>query len=115
MEDRSKARHSPVGNGWEEDAQEQAEQRQEESIRQRTAISAHVVYHAILAEGEEELARPTSALAFSGPAAGLSMGFSFLAEGYLQAHLLQARWTPLVAKLGYPMGFLIVILGRQHC
>ncbi len=90
------------------------EQRHKEAIEERTAISAHVVYEAIVAEGEFELQRPTSALAFSGLAAGLSMGFSFITQGLLQAELPEAAWSQLVAKLGYAMGFLIVILGRQQ-
>ncbi len=93
---------------------EQEEQRKQEVVRERTAISAGVVYEAILAEGEEELARPTSALAFSGLAAGLSMGFSFITQGFLQAGLPATKWGELVAKLGYSMGFVIVILGRQQ-
>jgi formate/nitrite transporter FocA (FNT family) len=95
-------------------SERQIEQREEEVVQERTAISAHVVYRAILAEGEAELERPTSALAFSGLAAGLSMGFSFLAEGFLEARLPHSHWAPLVGKLGYSMGFVIVILGRQQ-
>ena len=72
------------------------------------------MYEAILAEGEEELRRPTSALAFSGLAAGLSMGFSFLTQGFLEAGLPAAQWRGVVAKLGYSVGFVIVILGRQQ-
>lgn len=97
-----------------ESPQSRHHQREEAEVEDRIAISAHVVYKAILAEGESELKRPTSALAFSGFAAGLSMGFSFLAVGLLQASLPERAWAPLVAKLGYPMGFLVVILGRQQ-
>ncbi len=42
------------------------------------------------------------------------MGFSFLTQGLLQASLPDAPWSALVAKFGYSMGFLIVILGRQQ-
>ncbi len=87
---------------------------EEAAVQERTAISAHIVYRAILAEGESELERPTLALAFSGLAAGLSMGFSFLTQGFLQSNLPDASWSELVSKLGYSMGFLIVILGRQQ-
>ncbi len=83
--------------------------------RRRAAVSALVVHEAIRLEGEEELRRPLEAVAFSGLAAGLSMGFSFVAEGLLNAYLPAQQWAPLVIKLGYPVGFLIVILGRQHC
>ena len=42
------------------------------------------------------------------------MGFSFLAEGLLRSHLPDADWRPLIAKLGYSVGFLIVIVGSQQ-
>ncbi len=83
-------------------------------VKRRTAIRAHVVHEAVRAEGEEELLRAPAALAWSGLAAGLSMGFSLVAQGLLQAHLPDTSWRPIVAKLGYSIGFLIVILGRQQ-
>ena len=82
--------------------------------RRRSAPSGKVVYAAIITEAEDELARSSSSLFFSGLAAGLSMGFSLIAEALLRGHLPEAHWQPLVAKLGYPLGFLIVILGRQQ-
>lgn len=80
----------------------------------RSAPSESVVYHAIRHEGEGELARPSSALAWSGLGAGLAMGLSFLAVGLLHAHLPHEKWTILVTSLGYTIGFLIIILGRQQ-
>jgi formate-nitrite transporter family protein len=80
----------------------------------RSALGVHVVHEAVRLEGDEELARPTSALAWSAVAAGLSMGFSLVAESLLRAALPEAPWRPLVAKLGYSVGFLVVILGRQQ-
>lgn len=88
--------------------------RERRSARARLAPHPRVVHETIRREGEEELARPSSALAWSGLAAGLSMGFSLVGEGVLRAHLPDAPWTPLVAKLGYTLGFLFVILGRQQ-
>lgn len=88
-----------------------AEQKQ---IEERAAIGAHIVHEAIRREGEDELRRSSAALAWSGFAAGLSMGFSLLAEALLAAHLPNTAWSPLVSKLGYSTGFLIVILGRQQ-
>lgn len=93
---------------------EAAERDRLREIEKRSAVSALVVHEAIRLEGEEELRRPLEAVAFSGLAAGLSMGFSFVAEGVLNAFLPTATWAPLVIKLGYPIGFLIVILGRQQ-
>ena len=92
-------------------AEESPERREAE---ERSAPSGKVVYRAIMKEGEEELARPSAALFWSGLAAGLSMGFSMIAEGLLHAYLPDAPWRPLVSKLGYSVGFLIVILGRQQ-
>ena len=80
----------------------------------RVAISASVVYEAIRREGEDELKRPAAALAWSGLAAGLAMGFSLVAEGLLAAHLPESGWRPLISKLGYSVGFLMAILGRQQ-
>jgi len=80
----------------------------------RSAPRATIVYEAIRREGEEELARNTSALIWSGLAAGLSMGFSFLMEALLASGLPAADWRPLISKFGYCVGFLIVVLGRQQ-
>ncbi|HZQ37602.1 MAG TPA: formate/nitrite transporter family protein [Dehalococcoidia bacterium] len=85
-----------------------------EEAEQRSAVRAPVVYEAIRREGEDELRRPVQALAWSGFAAGLSMGFSLVAQGLLRAGLPDAPWRPLVANVGYSIGFLIVILGRQQ-
>jgi formate/nitrite transporter FocA (FNT family) len=86
----------------------------EEEAHERSSPQGKVVYHAILEEGEDELERPSSALFWSGLAAGLSMGFSLIAEGLLRAELPDAPWRPLISKFGYSLGFLIVVLGRQQ-
>jgi len=83
-------------------------------VEERRAIGPNVVYETIRREGEDELDRTPSALAWSALAAGLSMGFSFIAEGLLMAHLPDQTWQPLISRLGYSVGFLIVILGRQQ-
>lgn len=80
----------------------------------RKTINARVVHDAVRLEGEGELARPPSALAWSGFAAGLAMGFSLVAQGFLYARLPAADWRPLVTALGYAVGFIIVTLGRQQ-
>jgi formate-nitrite transporter family protein len=61
-----------------------------------------VVHEAIRRDGDEELQRPVSALAWSGLAAGLSMGFSFVAEALLHHYLPEASWRPLVVVAGMP-------------
>jgi formate/nitrite transporter FocA (FNT family) len=84
------------------------------SARARASPAAEVVHESIRVEGEHELARPSSALLWSAVAAGLSMGFSLVGEAVIRAALPAAPWTPLVAKLGYALGFLFVVLGRQQ-
>ena len=83
-------------------------------VAKRRNISAIVVHETIREEGEQELSRTSSTLAWSGLAAGLSMGFSLVAQGLLRAHLPTTPWSPLIDDLGYSVGFLIVILGRQQ-
>ena len=87
---------------------------EERQVQERVAIGAHIVHETIRREGEDELKRSSAALAWSGLAAGLSMGFSLVAEGLLAADLPQSQWSPLISKLGYCVGFLIVVLGRQQ-
>lgn len=90
------------------DAETQAKAKREESF---DAAATHEV---VRREAVKELDRSPAALAWSGLAAGLAMGFSFVAEGALRSHLPDAEWRPLITKLGYPVGFLIVILGSQQ-
>jgi formate/nitrite transporter FocA (FNT family) len=85
----------------------------EEALR-RAAPRGEIVFESVRSVGEHELSRPIMALAWSGLAAGLSMGFSFLAQSLLASYLPQAHWRPAIAYLGYSVGFLIVILGRQQ-
>src|SRR6204780_129537 len=99
---------SPAGAGT---ISNRAEKKQ---VEDRLAIGANVVYETIRREGEDELHRTASALAWSAFAAGLSMGFSFIAEGGRMGHLPDQPWRPLIAGTGYCVGFLIVILGRQQ-
>lgn len=89
-------------------------EREVREVEQRTAPRAPIVYEAIRREGEDELQRPLSALAFSGFAAGLSMGFSLIVQGLLRTRLPDSSWRPLIADFGYCTGFLIVILARQQ-
>ncbi|HET9029864.1 MAG TPA: formate/nitrite transporter family protein [Candidatus Aquilonibacter sp.] len=80
----------------------------------RVSPRAAVVFETVRREGQQELERPNAALAFSGLAAGLSMGFSLVATGMLHAALPQASWRTIVDNLGYTLGFLIVVAGRQQ-
>jgi formate-nitrite transporter family protein len=89
-------------------------EREKEEAQDRTSVSATVVHETVRYDGEEELHRPISALAWSGLAAGMSMGFSLVAMALFRAYLPDRPWRPLLVRLGYPMGFLIVIIARQQ-
>lgn len=93
---------------------QEVSQREEKYALQLSSPRAKIIYEAIRKEGEEELARATSSLGWSGLAAGLSMGFSFFMEGLLHSYLPPVAWEELITKFGYSIGFLIVILGRQQ-
>ena len=82
--------------------------------RARTAPGPQIVHEAIRREGEEELARPAAGLFWSGVAAGLSMGFSLVGDAILTSALPDAPWRNVISKLGYSLGFLFVVLGRQQ-
>jgi formate/nitrite transporter FocA (FNT family) len=89
-------------------------QRQEKEAHELGTPEGTVIYRAVRQDGEHTLRESSAALAWSGLAAGISMGLSLMAEGLLAAHLPEAAWTPLLTKFGYAAGFLVVILGRQE-
>jgi formate/nitrite transporter FocA (FNT family) len=90
------------------DAEEQAEAH--ERARPRTIV----IFDAIREEGEDELERSPAGLAWSALAAGMSMTLGLVAMGAFAANLPDTPWRPLIVCLGYPLGYLIVILGRQQ-
>src|SRR3954465_11228622 len=93
--------------------QKPTEEREEEAQAHGLA-EGEIIYRSVRQDGMHTLEETTAALAWSGMAAGISMGFSMVAEGLLKAHLPEASWVPLVTKFGYAAGFLIVVLGRQE-
>ncbi|MBU6448234.1 MAG: formate/nitrite transporter family protein [Rhodospirillales bacterium] len=82
--------------------------------KRHTTPRALIIHEIIRDEGEQELQRKPGALALSGLAAGLSMGFSFLTEALLTARLPDTIWRPTLASFGYAVGFIIVVLARQQ-
>lgn len=68
----------------------------------------------VLADAGEEINRSSPALAFSGLAAGMTMGFSGLGVAVIAQFLPDRSWTPLLEFTLYPLGFLAVIIGRAQ-
>ncbi len=89
-------------------------EREKQEAEDRTSVKATIVHETIRYDGEEELNRPLAALAWSALAAGMSMGFSLVAMALFRAYLPDTQWRPLLVRLGYPLGFVIVITARQQ-
>lgn len=89
-------------------------QEETKSVSKRRRLRAAVVYEIIRTEGEGELARSFGALWWSGLAAGLSIGFSVLAQAMFASSLATLPGASIIVPLGYSVGFLIVILSRQQ-
>jgi formate/nitrite transporter FocA (FNT family) len=86
------------------------------SIRQPetgTRLSALEIHENIRAPAVEELERPASSLFFSSFAAGMLIGFSFVAMAFV-AHYAPEPYKHPLASLVYPVGFMFVIMGRSE-
>lgn len=83
-----------------------------DAVAQRKAGSAKVVHEVIRLQGDEELDRPWASLLFSAFAAGIAISASIIAEASIAMRLPAAPWRELVVGLGYPVGFVLVILGN---
>ena len=81
-------------------------------VEEHERLSPHLIFEIIRRDGIEELLRPTKALIFSGLAAGILVSFSFLCMAILNSALPDESWAPLIAKWGYTIGIILVILGR---
>jgi formate/nitrite transporter FocA (FNT family) len=73
-------------------------------------FSTDDIFRRVLATAAHELERPTGTFIWGSLAAGLIVGFSFLARAVVSA---EVQGLPLlVGNLLYPIGFIFVILGR---
>lgn len=88
--------------------------REDRAVEERSELRPPVIYEIVRKRGDEEMARPAVSLWWSGVAAGLSISFSLLAQSILNLHLPDAPWRSLVSSLGYAVGFVMVVLGRQQ-
>jgi formate/nitrite transporter FocA (FNT family) len=81
--------------------------------------SAQDIYEQVANNARQELGRSSVSLAISGLAGGVFMGLSGLGNGIVIALLTAAGTTPssmtlFIAKMFYPLGFIVVILGRSQ-
>ncbi len=85
---------------------------EEGEVQEHRSLSALTVYSVVAAEGREEIARPVSALWWSGIAAGLGISTSVLGMGILHTLFEGHPQQAVIETLGYPLGFILVILSR---
>jgi formate/nitrite transporter FocA (FNT family) len=78
-----------------------------------TRLSEREIHDNVLAAAEEELERPVSELFLSALEAGMLIGFSFLAAGFL-AELAPPPLRRAAVAAGYPLGFVLVVIARAQ-
>ena len=81
--------------------------------------SAQDIYEQVANNARQELGRSSVSLAISGLAGGIFMGLSALGNAIAIALLTPAGTEPsnvtlFIAKMFYPLGFIVVILGRSQ-
>lgn len=91
-----------------------AEPARDDDIEDLKAADAKDVHRAVREEGEKELARPAASLAWSALAAGLAINASLVAMALIDAAIPDTPAKPLLVALGYPIGFVVVVLGRMQ-
>ena len=83
-------------------------------LHEHASLSPQLIFKIIQKEGEVELQRTFAALTFSGLAAGIFVSFSFLFRAIFHMYMANSPIEPLISRIGYTVGFLIVILGRMQ-
>jgi formate-nitrite transporter family protein len=76
--------------------------------------SAEDIYEQVAANARQELERSTTALALSGFGAGAFMGLSALGTAIGLALLEGSPHARLFSRMFYPLGFIVVIIGRSQ-
>lgn len=91
-----------------------ADETPKDDVEELKSANASELHRAIREEGQDELDRSLRSLFWSGVAAGFSVSASLIAEGSLRARMPDTPMRELIVALGYPVGFLMVILGRMQ-
>ena len=78
----------------------------------RDLFSTDEIFQRLVATADEEFVRPSRLLFWSGLAAGLSVALSFVARATVIA--ATDGESALVGNLLYPVGFLLIVLGRYQ-
>ena len=76
--------------------------------------SAEEIYKQVATNARQELKRSSSSLAISGFAGGTFMGLSALGTAIALSMLGSSPHAQMISRLFYPLGFIVVILGRSQ-
>ena len=76
--------------------------------------SAEEIYRQVARNAKEELKRSSVSLAISGFTGGTFMGFSALGVGCILGFLGNTPASFILSRMLYPLGFIVVILGRSQ-
>jgi formate-nitrite transporter family protein len=76
--------------------------------------SAEDIYEQVATNARQELERSTTALALSGFGAGAFMGLSALGTAIGLALLEGSPHARIISRMFYPLGFIVVIIGRSQ-
>jgi formate/nitrite transporter FocA (FNT family) len=83
-------------------------------MQDSTRRSAHQIFEEVVTNAREELARSSTALMFSGVAGGISMGLTGLAVALAISYLGDGPVQQFIAFAFYPIGFIVVVIGRAQ-
>ena len=78
-----------------------------------TRLSAEEIHENVLVQAEDEMKRPASDLFWSAVTAGLTIGWSFVGGAYVST-LVGPEYRRAAQAALYPLGFILVIIGRSQ-
>ena len=83
-------------------------------MQDSTRRSAHEIFEQVVKNAREELSRSVPALLFSGFAGGIGMGLTGLSVALALSYLGNSPAAKFVSFCFYPIGFIVVIIGRSQ-
>ena len=106
------AQPNSAGSGAEGESSETAEQSAQQKDLSRP--SAEDIYKQVARNAKEELKRSSTSLAISGITGGTFMGLSVLGTGLVLSLLGDGAGAKVISRMLYPLGFIVVIIGRSQ-
>ena len=97
-----------------EESQQATEEGKQRQQRNLARPSAEEIYKQVATNAREELKRSSVALAISGFAGGMFMGLTALGTAVALAMLGHTNGAVMISRMFYPLGFIVVIVGRAQ-